>query len=491
MGRASNLIVDVEEYTSCAQNIGDICQGFDSLLGVLIQHLQQLNSSGLEAGSTADSLVSIASRIAEIKGKFTEYGVDIKTMISNYLIAIDDADGLLFQNAGYKPFTDDEFESCFFAVRNTPSDIMDQSIQSTFSNIVDRLSLFIRKLFDVKSTINADSSVLANNIDNLKVKTAKTLSTIKTNVRSVDYEYQQTFKRQFELLVEYEQVLRHVATILSPDVSRLEVFADEFSDNYGWKEVLSGAGYIGVVFNLINEFRHGITWRDFAKTGIDTFQFLSGAAKTYSNYKKIGNAVGTKTAMAWWAKSITGLKPLGRASVAKNPLTRFANNLTNKTSPFNAQLMNVVDNFKGANGVGKAVASWSAVAFNGVLNWFSNKDEQSASNGTMSDGRVVAETITETVVDTALTYGAGIVVGAAVTAVAGTVAAPGIVVVAASGAVVAGVNAGVKALTGKTTTEWLSDTILDTGEAIGNAVGSAAKSVSESIGRWFGKLSIT
>ena len=144
-----------------------------------------------------------------------------------------------------------------------------------------------------------------------------------------------------------------------------------------------------------------------------------------------------------------------------------------------------------SHGVGKAVASWGAVAVHGVLNWFSNKDEQASSNGTMSDGRVIAETITETAIDTALTYGTGIVVGAAVTATLGTVAAPGIVVVAASGAIVAGLNAGVKALTGKTTTEWISDTILDTGEAIGNAVSNVAKNVSVSTGSWFGKLSFT
>lgn len=272
---------------------------------------------------------------------------------------------------------------------------------------------------------------------------------------------------------------------------RLQIFTDEFWANFGWKEILSGAGYIGTIYNLINDIKNGKSWKDFAKVGVDTYQFLSGAAKTYNNYKKIGNAVGSKTAMAWWARNITGLKPLGRASSAKNPFTRFANNLTNKTSPFNAQFKNIVNNFKGANGVGKAVASWGSVAITGVLNWFSNKEEQANSNGTMSDGRVIAETITETAIDTVLTYGTGIVVGAAVTAALGTVAAPGIVVVAASGAVVAGLNAGVKALTGKTTTEWISDTILDTGEAIGSAVSNAAKSVSESIGSWFGKLSFT
>lgn len=261
-------------------------------------------------------------------------------------------------------------------------------------------------------------------------------------------------------------------------------FIDEFKSKYSWKEILSGAGYIGTIYDLITDIKKGKSWRDFAKTGVDVYQFFSGAAKTYKNYKKIGNVVGTKTAMTWWAKKVTGLKPLGRASTARNPVARFVNNLTNKTSPFNAQFKNVINNFKGTNGVGKAVASWGAVAVNGVMNFFSNKEEQATSNGKMSDARVVAETITETAVDTVLTYGAGIVVGAAVTTVLGSVAAPGVLVVAASGLVVAGLNAGVKALTGKTTTEWISDGILNTGKAIGKATNVAVKAV----GKWFKRI---
>ena len=289
----------------------------------------------------------------------------------------------------------------------------------------------------------------------------------------------------------YEQTEKGLCGVEDKNISKLQTFVNEFKENYGWKEILSGAGYIGTLYNFANDIKNGKTWQDFAKQGVKVRDFISEAAKTYNNYKKIGNAVGAKKAMTWWVKKITGFRPLGRASTAKNPFTRFCNNLTNKTSPFHAQFKDVIDTFKGAKGVGKAVASWGAVAVNGVLNWFSNKEEQANSNGTMSDGRVWAETIMETAVDTALTYGASIVVGAAVTAALGTVAAPGILVVAASGAVIAGLNAGVKALTGKTTTEWISDTILDAGEAIGKAVGNAAKNVSSSIGRWFGRLSFT
>lgn len=355
------------------------------------------------------------------------------------------------------------------------------SIQSDFQRTVRQLDWDIR----FESNINSTATQLSRKLESY----SRTLESYQRFIEDARGEYVKLneYKKTTDYFEKIDVVIPH---LVGPG-GQLKIFTDEFLSNYGWKEILSGAGYIGIIYNLINDIRDGKSWRDLAKTGVDTYRFLSGAAKTYNNYKKIGNAVGTKTAMAWWAKNITGLKPLGRASTAKNPFTRFANNLTNKTSPFNAQFKNIVNNFKGANGVGKAVASWGTVAVNGVLNWFSNKDEQANSNGTMSDGRVIAETITETVVDTALTYGTGIVVGAAVTAALGTVAAPGIVVVAASGAVVAGLNAGVKALTGKTTTEWISDTILDTGEAIGSAVSNAAKNVSESIGSWFGKLSFT
>jgi len=356
------------------------------------------------------------------------------------------------------------------------------TIQSDFQRTVRQLDWDIR----FEANINSTATQIARKLEQYS-------SILKAYQRFIENTH-----RNYTKLDEYKRSPFVSNWTVKPNIIRpvgpggqLQIFTDEFWSNWSWKEILSGAGYIGTIYNLISDIKNGKTWRDFAKSGVNAYQFLSGAAKTYNNYKKIGNAVGTKTAMAWWAKNITGLRPLGRASTAKNPFTRFANNLTNKTSPFNAQFKNIVDNFKGANGVGKAVASWGAVATNGVLNWFSNKDEQARSNGTMSDGRVIAETITETAVDTALTYGAGIVVGAAVTTALGTVAAPGVVVVAASGAVVAGINAGVKALTGKTTTEWISDTILDTGEAIGSAVSNAAKSVSKSIGSWFGKLSFT
>lgn len=356
------------------------------------------------------------------------------------------------------------------------------TIQSNFYGTVKQLD------WDIKFESNINST--ANQISKRLEQYSKTLESYQ---KFIDDTYDTYIK-----LDEYEkQNIIDIIKGMSIDMPRFgpggqwEGFTDEFWSNYGWKGILGGSNYIGQIYGLIEDIKNGKSWGDFIKSGKDIYDFLTEASKTYNNYKKIGNAVGTKTAMAWWIKNITGLKPLGRASTAQNPFTRFWKNLTNKTSPFNAQFRNIINDFKGANGVGKAVASWGSVAVSGVLNLFSNKEEQANSNGTMSNRRVVAETITETIVDTALTYGASIVAGAAVTTVLGTVAAPGIVVVALSGAIVTGINIGVKKITGKTTTEWISDMVLDTAEAIDNAVSNIAKNVSESIGNWFNKLAFT
>lgn len=366
------------------------------------------------------------------------------------------------------------------------------SIQSDFQRTVKQLDWDVKYEGDINNT--------ANRIARSLERYSQALRNYQNFINEAYAEYSKLEQKKgfnADSLISTMSVIPNIAPIVGPggqmdigDVEKdfWEKISEGFKEEFGWKELLAGAGYIGTIYNLVTGIKDGKTWADFGKSGKEVYDFISDAAKTYNNYRKIGNAVGTKTAMTWWAKNITGVKSLGRASTAKNPITRFANNLTNKTSPFNAQIKNTLKDFKGGNGVGKAIASWGAVAVTGIANAFGNIKEQKESNGTMSTGRVVAETITETAIDTVLTYGAGAVVGAAVTAALGTVAAPGVLVVAASGAIVAGVNAGVKALTGKTTTEWLSDTILDTGEAIGKAVGNAANNIKQSVGNWFGKL---
>lgn len=364
------------------------------------------------------------------------------------------------------------------------------SLMTQYSNDVDRVKNSLSMQVRQRSGIDARLSKVAQDI-----RAEHSALTRMANAGQIIYMMYQSTERSAAGMADVQTVPMQSATpVFDVNVpasskskeSKWDVFAAEFAENYGLAEVLAGAGYIGDVYGFLEDVKDGKNWADFAKSGVDAYEFLSGANKTLKNYKKISNAVGKKQAAIWCAKSVTGLKPLGRPSAAKNPIKRFKNNLTNKTSPFNfkTRMKDVMKDFTGANGVGKAVASWGAVALDGVTNWFDNKEEQARSNGTMSDARVVAETVTETAVGTALAYASGVVVGAAVTAAAGTVAAPGVVILAVSGAVTAAAEAGFKALTGESITEWASDTILDAGKAVGDGIKKAAKSV----GKWFKKL---
>lgn len=71
----------------------------------------------------------------------------------------------------------------------------------------------------------------------------------------------------------------------------------------------------------------------------------------------------------------------------------------------------IVGDAKGINSKAAMGAFWGGVCIDGVANWYSNKEEQARSNGTMSDERVAAETITETAIGAVMGHGSEIVVG--------------------------------------------------------------------------------
>lgn len=252
---------------------------------------------------------------------------------------------------------------------------------------------------------------------------------------------------------------------------------------YGWKEVAESFGNIGGLIGGI----HGVceaTWHKKAKGVLNIGTSIAEIAKDYKRYTKIGRAIGSKNAMAaFWTKQL-GIKATGYASTARSVQARFHNNLFNKTSPYN--LKDSFGSLTGKKGVGTAVAKWAGVALTGITNAYSNLEEQKESNGQMSTGRVVAETISETAIDTVVTCAGTAVVGAAITAVTGVVAAP-VVVAVVTGVAIAGVNALVKKNTGKTATEFVSDGILDGLSFKGKEIANGAKAVA----KWFPKLSFT
>ena len=251
--------------------------------------------------------------------------------------------------------------------------------------------------------------------------------------------------------------------------------------DYDWKDFIKSFGNVGKVFGIFEKISKATTWNEWTSVGLSAGQTISKIAKDYKNYTKIGRAIGSNNAMANFWKKKFGFRTVGHASTASSPTARFYNNLHNTTSPYN--LSDAFAPLTGKKGIGTTAAAWAGVALTGISNAFSNLEEQKASNGTMSNGRVVAETISETVIDTAATYGGTAIVGAAITAATGVVAAP-VVVAVATGVAIAGINTGVKALTGKSATEWVSDAILDTATAVGNTVANGAKAVAGWFSKW-------
>lgn len=224
MGGESKLIVDVEEHKACAADIEAVCQGLDSIMTSLVQYLQTASTSGLEAGQSAETFSTFVNEIARLKGKLKDSGISIKTTITEYLSAIDEADDLLFKNKGYKPFTDEEFRACFAVVENTTAPSLEgNALLGFFSNLFNKIFKFINKLQDCEVTVGNNESILRNNVDNLKEQTVEKISTIKAGVRSADRTYRQTLKNQLDILKVYEQALRSIDSIVSSDTGTIDV----------------------------------------------------------------------------------------------------------------------------------------------------------------------------------------------------------------------------------------------------------------------------
>ena len=258
--------------------------------------------------------------------------------------------------------------------------------------------------------------------------------------------------------------------------------------DFNWKDIIKSFGSAGSVFGIVNGVFGAKSWIDWGNVGVSVTKTISSIAKDYNNYTKIGRAIGTTNSTGYFWRNFFGFNKVGYASTASSASSRFYNNLHNTTSPY--KLSGIFDAFTGKKGVVSSVASWAGLALSGIANTFSNIEEQKESNGTMSTGRVVAEIVSETIIDTAIGCAGSAVIGAAIATVTGAVAAPVVVAVATGGAL-ALINAGVKALTatdtfsGKTATEWVSDAILDTASTVGSAVADGAKAVAN----WFSKLS--
>lgn len=362
----------------------------------------------------------------------------------------------------------DDFRQLSPKLKNTASKI--DSIQAEFQRTIQQLDWDVR----YQSNINNTAGILARKIQGY----SKALSNYQGFLDYAYAEYQKLDSYGHGLELKTNSTVGDTVT----GTASLPSFWQAFTQKYGAKNVIKSFGNAGKTVGFVDSALSATSWNQWASIGVSSWQTLSKVAKDFNNYKKIGRAIGKKNSVSYFLKKQVGLRNVGHASIASNPMSRFYNNLHVTTSPFN--IGDAFAPLTGKKGVGTTAAAWAGVALTGITSAFSNVDEQKKSNGTMSMGRVVAETISETAIDTAVTYGGGAVVGAAITAATGVVAAP-VVVAVATGATLAGINAGVEALTGKTATEWVSDAIIDTAVNVGKGIDSCAKAV----GNWFSSLS--
>ena len=218
MGVESNLRVNVEELNTCASKLNSVCEKLDDVIVSVIHELQTASKTGLESGQAAESFSTFVDEFSKLNGKLLAFGSSVKTNITDFLEAIDDADDLMFKNKGYKPFTDEEFRACFAVVENTTSPSVDgNSLRGFFSRLFDKLFKLIWRMGDMEVTVGNDESILRSKVDKLKEKTVAKITTIKANVRFEDRTYRQRFENQRDILIAYKKILKHIDNIVSSD----------------------------------------------------------------------------------------------------------------------------------------------------------------------------------------------------------------------------------------------------------------------------------
>lgn len=128
-----------------------------------------------------------------------------------------------------------------------------EAVQLDFQRTVQQLDWDIR----FESNINSTATRIARKLEQY----SRALEAYQRFIENAQSEYVKL--DEYKKLTFTDHVKPGIPQILGSS-ARLQIFTDEFLSNYGWKEILSGAGYIGTIYNLINDIRNGKTWRDLA-----------------------------------------------------------------------------------------------------------------------------------------------------------------------------------------------------------------------------------
>lgn len=236
---------------------------------------------------------------------------------------------------------------------------------------------------------------------------------------------------------------------------------------WSWKDTWKLVGSGGIIGSIISAVGGAITGGVSVSNGLNT---TKGVAKIIENIAK-------------------AVPKTSNASFDWKTLFGFNSAITKDTpKSFSKAFGESVDKLKFGNAktVSDKVAvgaKWAGYGLTAITTVYDNFTDTSENNST---GRKIAESIGET----AVKIGEGLLIGAGVTAAfaaAGAVGAPAVVVGAVTVGVTWAIDKVCEAITGKDVAEFVSDTVLDTGKKAVHAVGNAAKKVSGAVSGWWKK----
>lgn len=218
-----------------------------------------------------------------------------------------------------------------------------------------------------------------------------------------------------------------------------------------WRDLLPFLGAFGVDGAIINSYI-SITDdpKNIGKSGAKLVDTLAGV---------VGKAAEGKTI------DLFGMEAINKVGFKENLVAKLEGYKINNPSKTTVASKN-------ASNVG-AVAKWAGVAITGMLSFAENVEEF---NADFSNPRLYVETVSETVVDTGL----GLLVGAGVAALAGATAPVWAVGVVSSG-VILGANLLSEALFYKDVGEFVTDSAIKLAKAAGECVEGAAKAVGKAV----------
>ena len=255
------------------------------------------------------------------------------------------------------------------------------------------------------------------------------------------------------------------ATVVSKQANKKEK-VEKKSSLWSWSDTWKLAESAGIVGTLASTIGGAITGGVSVKSGL---KFAKSTAKVV---EKISKAVPKSGASFDW-KKLFGLEAVITSETPKSLWGALGNEVQKL-------------NFGSAKTVSDKIAvgaKWAGHALTAITTTYENFTDTKENNST---GRKIAESIGET----AVKIGEGILIGAGVTAAfaaAGVVGAPAVVVGAVTVGVTWAVDKVCEAISGKNVAELVSDTVLDTGEKVIKGIGKGAKAVKDKVTGWWKK----